>query len=77
MRASLPVVLLLTFHGCRAPLPVFDDQGEKDLRQFGLAINTPTVRKQWDFSEGLCPKAEKICKETVILPWNEGLTENM
>ena len=48
---------------------------KKTFGNSGWPFNAPTARKQWDFNEGLCPQAEKSCKETVILPWNEGLTE--
>lgn len=41
----------------------------------GLPFTSPDARKKWTFEKGLCPKAEKACLETILLPWNEGLRE--
>ncbi len=48
---------------------------KKTFGNSGLPFTSPPARKQWDYDWGLCPKAEKVCKETVIMPWNEGITE--
>jgi len=32
--------------------------------------------KRLEYSEGLCPNAERICKESLYLPWNEKYTED-
>ena len=39
----------------------------------GWPFTNPAARKMWDYPKGLCPVAEKMCQETIVLPWNEGL----
>ena len=48
----------------------------KDEQTFGKSgwpFHSPAARRHWDYQEGLCPQAEKACRETIVLPWNEGL----
>ena len=38
-------------------------------------FSCPRYGKQIEYPEGLCPRAEKACKDTLVLPWNEKFTE--
>jgi len=40
----------------------------------GWPFDSPAARRTWDYGEALCPEAEKACTETIVIPWNEGLT---
>ena len=62
--------------GYPGPVPLYMYPVIKDKKTFGQSgwpFNSPAARQQWDYGEGLCPKAEQACKSTIILPWNEGL----
>ena len=62
--------------GYPGPIPLYFYPIIKDKRTFGRSgwpFNSPAARRHWDYQEGLCPQAEKACRETIILPWNEGL----
>jgi len=39
----------------------------------GWPFDSPAARKRWRYEPGLCPVAERACRETVVIPWNEGL----
>ena len=63
-------------HGYPGPVPLYRYPMIRDRKTFGKSgwpFNAPSARRQWDYSEGLCPRAEEACRGTVILPWNEGL----
>jgi len=44
----------------------------KTFGDSGLPFTSKHNRKEWTYPEGLCPAAEKACRETIMLPWNEG-----
>ena len=63
-------------HGYPGPIPLYLYAMIRDQKTFGKSgwpFNAPTARKRWKYEEGLCPLAEKCCRETIILPWNECL----
>ncbi len=63
-------------HGYPGPIPLYLYKMIREKKTFGKSgwpFNLPGGRKKWNFEEGLCPQAEKCCRETVILPWNERL----
>jgi len=63
-------------HGYPGPIPLYLYEMIRDRKTFGRSgwpFDAPTARRRWIYREGLCPRAEKACRETVILPWNEGL----
>ena len=65
-----------TEHGYPGPIPLYLYQMIRDRKTFGQSgwpFDAPTARRQWIYEEGLCPRAEEACQQTVILPWNEGL----
>jgi perosamine synthetase len=45
----------------------------KTFGRSGWPFDSPAARKTWRYELGLCPEAEKACRETVVVPWNEGL----
>jgi dTDP-4-amino-4,6-dideoxygalactose transaminase len=62
--------------GYPGPIPLYLYPLIKEHKTFGTSgwpFTAPAARKRWEYPQGLCPKAEKACQETVILPWNEGL----
>ncbi len=62
--------------GYPGPMPLYLYPMIRDKKTFGSSgwpFNAPAARKRWSYKPGLCPEAEKACRETVILPWNEGL----
>jgi len=64
--------------GYPGPVPLYLYEMMKERKTFGSSgwpLTSPAARKQWSYPEGLCPQAEKACRETVVLPWNEGLKE--
>lgn len=63
--------------GYPGAVPVYMYPSIREKKTFGNSgwpFTSPPAREQWDYDLGLCPKAEKIYKETVIMPWNVGLT---
>lgn len=63
--------------GYPGPVPLYMYPVIKDKKTFGESgwpFNSPAARQQWDYGEGLCPQAERACRSTIVLPWNEGLT---
>jgi len=60
----------------RIPLYLYPSiRDKKTYGSSGWPFNSPAARRIWDYGEGLCPKAEEACKRTVVLPWNECLTD--
>lgn len=60
----------------RVPLYLYPSiRDRKTYGSSGWPFNSPAARKVWEYDEGLCPEAEKACRQTLVLPWNEGLTE--
>ena len=56
------------------PLYLYDMiRNKKTYGSSGWPFNSPAARQKWDYYKGFCPKAEKACLETVVLPWCEGL----
>ncbi len=67
---------LVCEHGYPGPIPLYLYAMIRDQKTFGKSgwpFHAPTARKRWEYREGLCPVAEKCCRETIILPWNERL----
>ena len=63
--------------GYPGPIPLYLYDMIRNKETFGSSgwpFNSSNARQRWDYFEGLCPKAEKACQETVVLPWCEGLT---
>lgn len=64
--------------GYPGPVPLYLCEMIRDQKTFGTSgwpFLSPASRKRWSYPEGLCPEAEKACRETIVLPWNEGLTD--
>ena len=62
--------------GYPGPVPLYLYPVLSDQTTFGSSgwpFTSPAARKVWTHGPGLCPVAEKACRETVVLPWNEGL----
>lgn len=60
-------------------IPLYRYPVIKDMKTFGVSgypFTLPSARKVWTYPEGLCPIAEKVCKETIMLPWNECMNEH-
>ncbi|MFH1616499.1 MAG: DegT/DnrJ/EryC1/StrS family aminotransferase [Planctomycetota bacterium] len=69
---------LYTELGYPGPIPLYLYPVIKDKQTFGSSawpFNSPNARKIWNYEQGLCPLAEKACKETIVVPWNEGLKD--
>jgi len=63
-------------HGYPGPIPLYLYEMIRERKTFGRSgwpFDAPTARRRWVYQEGLCPRAEEACRQTVILPWNEGL----
>jgi dTDP-4-amino-4,6-dideoxygalactose transaminase len=63
-------------HGYPGPIPLYlypVIQERRTFGQSGLPFTSPPARKEWLYPRGLCPTAERVCQETVVLPWNERL----
>ena len=61
--------------GYPGPIPLYAYPMIRDRRTFGKSgwpFTSPAARKQWEYPEGLCPAAETACRQTIVLPWNEG-----
>lgn len=48
---------------------------KKTFGSSGWPFTSPLARKEWSYEAGLCPEAEKACRETIMVPWNEKLTQ--
>ncbi|OXC76775.1 DegT/DnrJ/EryC1/StrS family aminotransferase [Caballeronia sordidicola] len=67
------------FLGYPGQVPIYGYPVIKDAKTFGtsgLPFTLRDARLQGDFSASLCPVAEKACKETVCIWWNERLDRN-
>ncbi|MSU69775.1 MAG: DegT/DnrJ/EryC1/StrS family aminotransferase [Opitutaceae bacterium] len=63
-------------HGYPGPIPLYLYPVIRDRRTFGKSgwpFTSPPARKEWHYPPGTCPVAERLCQETVVLPWNERL----
>ena len=63
--------------GYPGPIPLYLYPVIREKKTFGTSgwpFDSPATDKKWEFEEGLCPLAERACRETIILPWNEGLS---
>ena len=64
--------------GYPGPIPLYMYPVIREKKTFGssgLPFTSPYARKEWSYESGLCPKAEKACRETIVLPWNERITQ--
>ena len=62
--------------GYPGPIPLYLYPVIRERRTFGRSgwpFTSPPARKEWHYPPGTCPIAEQMCRETVILPWNERL----
>jgi len=62
--------------GYPGPVPLYYYPMIKNKRTFGSSgwpFDSPATQKSWSYPEGLCPEAEKACRSTIVLPWNERL----
>ena len=60
------------------PFPIYGYDMIRKKRTYGTSecpFSCPIYGKHTEYPEGLCPQAEKACKDTLILPWNEKFTE--
>ena len=60
------------------PFPIYGYDMIRRKRTYGTSecpFSCPRYGKQIEYPEGLCPRAEKACKDTLVLPWNEKFTE--
>jgi dTDP-4-amino-4,6-dideoxygalactose transaminase len=65
------------FIGYPGPIPLYRYPVIRDRLTFGSSgwpFTLPGVTRNWDYSEVLCPEAERACAETVCMWWSEGLT---
>ena len=64
--------------GYPGPVPLYLYPVIREKKTFGSSgwpFTSPFARKEWSYKPGLCPKAEKACRETIVLPWNERITQ--
>lgn len=64
--------------GYPGPIPLYLYPVIREKKTFGssgLPFTSPYARKEWSYEPGLCSKAEKACRETIVLPWNERITQ--
>jgi dTDP-4-amino-4,6-dideoxygalactose transaminase len=60
----------------RAPMylyPLF--RNKNTYGKSGFPFNSPYVRKDLKYEEGMCPVAEKVINDIVVLPWSERYKE--
>lgn len=60
------------------PFPIYGYDMIRKKRTYGTSecpFSCPMYGKKIEFPEGLCPRGEKACKDTLIFPWNEKFTE--
>lgn len=65
------------FIGYPGPIPLYRYPVIRDRLTFGSSgwpFSLPGVTRNWDYSDKLCPEAERACAETVCMWWSEGLT---
>lgn len=68
---------LYSWQGYPGPVPLYRYPVVKDHKTFGHSGYPFTLDKRTrshSYELGLCPKAERACQETIILPWSEGMT---
>jgi len=64
--------------GYPGPVPLYMYPVIREKKTFGSSgwpFTSPFARKEWSYEPGLCPKAEKACQETIVIPWNERITQ--
>lgn len=62
--------------GYPGPVPLYRYPVISERKTFGksgLPFTSPSARRLWDYPPGTCPQAERVCAESVVLPWNERL----
>ena len=61
--------------GYPGPVPLYLYDLLRERKTFGSSGWPLTLGDgpRQDFGPGLCPEAERACRETIVLPWNEGL----
>jgi perosamine synthetase len=65
------------FIGYPGPIPLYRYPVIRERLTFGSSgwpFTLPGVTRNWDYSDSLCPEAEKACAETICMWWSEGLT---
>ncbi|WP_088348781.1 MULTISPECIES: DegT/DnrJ/EryC1/StrS family aminotransferase [Rhodomicrobium] len=66
------------FIGYPGPIPLYKYPVIRERRTFGSSgwpFGLGKPGRDWDFSQEICPVAEKACRETVCMWWTEGLKE--
>lgn len=74
--AALRAEGLYCEQGYPGPIPLYLYPVIREKTTFGKSgwpFDSPASRKKWTYEPGLCPVAERLCSQTVVLPWNEGL----
>ena len=62
--------------GYPGPIPLYLYPMIREQKTFGRSgwpFTSPAARQSWSYPPGTCPVAERLCRETIVLPWNEGL----
>lgn len=75
--AALQAEGLPCFLGYPGPKVLYKYPVIRDRLTFGSSgwpFNLPGIERNWDYDDNLCPIAERLCQETVVLWWSEGLT---
>jgi dTDP-4-amino-4,6-dideoxygalactose transaminase len=66
------------FIGYPGPIPLYRYPVIRERLTFGTSgwpFTLPGVTRNWDYSDALCPEAEKACAETICMWWSEAITE--
>ena len=66
------------FIGYPGPIPLYRYPVIRERLTFGSSgwpFTLPGVTRNWNYSDPLCPEAEKACAETICMWWSEALGE--
>ncbi len=60
------------------PFPIYGYDMIRKKKTYGTSqcpFSCPKYGREIEYPEGLCPKAEESCKQTLVMSWNEKFTE--
>ncbi len=66
------------FNGYPGNIPLYKYPVIKDHKTFGNSgwpFTLSEDHNKINYEQALCPQSEKACRETIVIWWNEGLTE--
>lgn len=66
------------FLGYPGKVPLYKYPMIKDRRTFGTSgwpFTLDGVRRNWDYADEICPNAERACRESIVIWWNEKMTD--